>query len=87
MTPALNRSFAYTKRKVHFAPNATHSQVSDNFLKVDAMLERVVWRRLERKPKFAAYKLWSFRNAKTRLRSNLDPMRKRAWQSVSCQSA
>jgi hypothetical protein len=24
MTPALNRSFAYTKRKVRFAPNVSH---------------------------------------------------------------
>ena len=75
-TGGRSRALTVQLQPFRFAPNARHSQVSDNFLKVDAMLERVVWRRLERKPKFAAYKLWGFRNAKTRLRSNVNPMRK-----------
>ena len=35
MTPALNMSFAYTKRKVRFAPNSSHSSSRQMPLKAD----------------------------------------------------
>jgi hypothetical protein len=39
--PVLKRTFAYTKRKVRFAPKIRRSHVYYNFLKADKMLDGI----------------------------------------------